>query len=65
MRYLTTLTYTTYGVTFDIYVTLGARRNTYQAKTAGGFVTIARKDCEGVDNTSKILQRVKDARKNP
>jgi hypothetical protein len=62
MKYPTTLTLTVYGVTFPVYVTIGASRNTYQVKTARGYKTIAKKDCTGIDNTAQILEAIKAGR---
>lgn len=62
MRYPTTLKLEVYGVTFDVFVTFGARRKTYQVSTARGYKTIAKKDCTGVDNTAQILEAIKQGR---
>jgi hypothetical protein len=62
MRHLTTLKFEVYGMTFDVYVTFGGSRKTFQVKTAHGFKTIAKKDCTGKDNCNEILEAWKAAR---
>jgi len=62
MRYLTTLQLEVYGMTFDVYVTFGSSRKTYQVSTARGYKTIAKKDCTGIDNTAQIFEAIKAGR---
>ena len=61
MRFPTALTYEVYGVTFSVYVSFSTRK-TFQVSTAGGFRTIAKRDCKGVDNSDEILAAFKASR---